>query len=43
MKIAKRKKKVENDPIYSDEQKQLYNDMLENLKIEQQAKPEILL
>ena len=33
---------MENDPTYSDEQRQLYKDRLDNLNIEKQARLEIL-
>ena len=33
---------VENDPTYSDEQKQLYRDRLDDLNTEKQARLEIL-
>ena len=33
---------MENDPIYSDEQRQLYKDRFENLNTEKQARLEIL-
>ena len=35
-------KEVEKDPIYSDEQRQLYRDKLDDLNIEKQARLEIL-
>ena len=34
---------VENDPTYTDEQRQLYRDRLDNLNTEKQARLEILL
>ena len=34
---------VENDPTYSDEQKRLYRDRLDDLNTEKQARLEILL
>ena len=34
---------VENDPTYSDEQRQLYSDRLEDLNTEKQIRLEILL
>ena len=33
---------MENDPTYSDEQRQLYKDGMDNLNIEKQARLEIL-
>ena len=33
---------VENDPIYTDEQRQLYRDRLDDLNTEKQARLEIL-
>ena len=38
----KKLKEVEKDPTYSDEQRQLYRDRLDNLNIEKQARLEIL-
>ena len=35
-------KEVENDPTYSDEQRQLYKDRLDDLNSEKQARLEIL-
>ena len=39
---AKKLEEVENDPTYSDEQRQLYKDGMDNLNIEKQARLEIL-
>ena len=39
---AKKLQEVENDPTYSDEQRQLYRDRLDELNTEKQAKLEIL-
>ena len=39
---TKKLKEVENDPTYSDEQRQLYKDRLDNLNTEKQARLEIL-
>ena len=39
---TKKLEEVENDPTYSDEQRQLYKDRLENLNTEKQARLEIL-
>ena len=39
---TKKLKEVENDPTYSDEQRQLYKDRLDDLNIEKQARLEIL-
>ena len=39
---TKNLEEVENDPTYSDEQRQLYKDRLENLNTEKQARLEIL-
>ena len=39
---TKNLEEVENDPTYSDEQRQLYKDRLENLNTEKQARVEIL-
>ena len=41
-KDAKKLKEVENDPTYTDEQKPLYRDRLDNLNTEKQARLEIL-
>ena len=40
--IKRDTKKVENDPTYSDEQRRLYRDRLDDLNIEKQARLEIL-
>ena len=40
---TKKLQEVENDPTYSDEQRQLYRDRLDNLNTEKQASLEILL
>ena len=40
---TKKLEEVENDPTYSDEQRQLYKDRLDDLNIEKQARLEILL
>ena len=39
---TKKLKEVENDPTYSDEQRQLYKDRLDDLNTEKQARLEIL-
>ena len=39
---TKKLKEVEDDPTYSDEQRQLYRDRLDNLNTEKQARLEIL-
>ena len=39
---TKKLEEVENDPTYSDEQRQLYKDGMDNLNIEKQARLEIL-
>ena len=39
---TKKLQEVENDPTYSDEQRQLYRDRLDNLNTEKQARLEIL-
>ena len=39
---TKKLKEVEDDPTYSDEQRQLYKDRLDDLSTEKQARPEIL-
>ena len=39
---AKKLEEVENDPTYTDEQRQLYRDRLDNLNTENQARLEIL-
>ena len=39
---AKKLKEVENDPTYTDEQRQLYRDRLDDLNTENQARLEIL-
>ena len=39
---TKKLEEVENDPTYSDEQRQLYKDRLDNLNIEKLARLEIL-
>ena len=39
---TKNLEEVENDPTYSDEQRQLYKDRLANLNTEKQARLEIL-
>ena len=39
---AKKLEEIENDPTYSDEQKQLYRDRLYDLNAEKQARLEIL-
>ena len=39
---TKKLKEVENDPTYSDEQRQLYKDRLDDLNIEKQARLEML-
>ena len=39
---TKKLEEVENDPIYSDEQRQLYKDKLDDLNTEKQARLEIL-
>ena len=39
---AKKLKEVENDPTYSDEQRQLYKDRLDDLNVKKQARLEIL-
>ena len=39
---TKKLEEVENDPTYTDEQRQLYRDRLENLNTEKQARLEIL-
>ena len=39
---TKKLEEVENDPTYSDEQRQLYRDRLDNLNAEKQARLEIL-
>ena len=36
-------KEVQDSPIYSEEPRQLYKDVLEDLKIERQVRPEMLL
>ena len=41
-KDAKKLKEVENDPTYTDEQKRLYRDRLDDLNTEKQARLEIL-
>ena len=41
-KDTKKLEEVENDPIYSDEQRQLYKDRFDNLNTEKQARLEIL-
>ena len=40
---TKKLEEVENDPTYSDEQRRLYRDRLDDLNTEKQARPEILL
>ena len=40
---TKKLEEVENDPSYSDEQRQLYRDRLDDLNTEKQARLEILL
>ena len=40
---TKKLEEVENDPTYSDEQRQLYSDRLEDLNTEKQTRLEILL
>ena len=40
---TKKLEEVENDPTYTDEQRQLYRDRLDNLNTEKQARLEILL
>ena len=40
---GKKLKEVDNDPTYSEEQRQLYKDRLDELNIEKQARLEILL
>ena len=39
---TKKLEEVENDPTYSDEQRQLYRDSLDNLNTEEQARLEML-
>ena len=39
---TKKLEEVENDPTYSDEQRQLYRDRLDDLNTEKQARLEIL-
>ena len=39
---TKKLQEVENDPTYSDEQRQLYRDRLDDLNTEKQARLEIL-
>ena len=39
---TKKLEKAENDPTYSDEQRQLYRDRLDHLNTEKQARLEIL-
>ena len=39
---TKKLKEVQNDPIYTDEQRQLYRDRLDDLNTEKQARLEIL-
>ena len=39
---AKKLEEVENDPTYTDEQRQLYRDRLDDLNTENQARLEIL-
>ena len=39
---TKKLKEVENDPIYTDEQRHLYKDRLDDLKTKKQARLEIL-
>ena len=39
---AKKLEEVENDPTYSDEQRQLYKDRLDDLNTEKQARLEVL-
>ena len=39
---TKKLKEVEDDPTYSDEQRQLYKDRLDNLNTEKEARLEIL-
>ena len=39
---SKKLEEVENDPTYSDEQRQLYKDRLDDLNTEKQARLEIL-
>ena len=39
---TKKLEEVENDPTYTDEQRQLYGDRLDNLNTEKQARLEIL-
>ena len=39
---TKKLKEVRNDPIYTDEQRQLYRDRLDDLNTEKQARLEIL-
>ena len=41
-KDSKKLKQVEDDPTYSEEQRQLYKDSLDDLNTEKQAKLEIL-
>ena len=41
-KDTKKLEEVENDPTYSDEQRQLYRDRLDDLNTEKQARLEIL-
>ena len=41
-KATKKLEEVENDPTYSDEQRQLYRDRLDDLNTEKQARLEIL-
>ena len=41
-KDIKKLEEVENDPTYSDEQRQLYKDRLDDLNTEKQARLEIL-
>ena len=41
-KDSKKLEEVENDPTYSDEQRQLYKDRLDDLNTEKQARLEIL-
>ena len=41
-KDTKKLEEVENDPTYSDEQRQLYKDRLDDLNTEKQARLEIL-
>ena len=39
---AKKLEEVENDPTYSDEQRQLYKDRLDDMNTEKQARLEVL-